>query len=435
MKSCFTTVAKISLSLLITLLSLNLVAQEGINVPNSIFGLGDPMGSGYTIARSLAGAQTAVLQADYVNVQNPAANAFLASPAFDVALQMRNHRYNGPNYSGTQSNVSIRHFALGFANAKKLGVSFGLSPFTRVECALSESGSLPETGEFFNSYQGDGGINKVNGNISYRFYEDSLTNLSFGIGANYYFGFIERSAITQISNAGTFNSRTAENLLFGDFGAQAGFIYRRILSKKLIMNAGVAYEYAGNVRTSRELSSIRFTGVYSGEGSNILDTLINTIDTGSSTIPATQRAGLALEVNKKWYFSLNYEQTNWSDLSVFNNEQGLSNRVMFALGAEFWPDYRASNDLFQFMRYRAGARIGQSHITDQGQAVDEFGISLGLGIPMLKSGSLSSLNIGWEFAQRNLPVSGLTESISRINFGIIMTPNKFDRWFYRRKID
>lgn len=433
MKFSFTTVRSL---LIITLITIsNLLQAQLINVPNSVYGLGDPLGAGYTVSRSLAGAQTAVVQADYINPLNPAANAYLSSPVFDVAMQVRNYRYNSPAYSGTQQNTSIRHFALGFANGKRLGVSFGLTPYTRVEYALSESGTLPETGDYFNTYSGDGGVNRVNGNIAYEIFRDSLNSISVGLGSSYYFGFIERSSLIRISNARAFNSRTAENLLLGDFGVEAGIIYRRVLSKKLLLNLGGAFEYAGDVRTSRERNSLRFSGQYNGSNTNILDTVITSIDTGSTTLPTVMRAGLAFEWNKRWTFSFNYEMSNWSELAIFGQNQNLADRSMLAIGVEYWPDYRASNDLFEFMRYRAGVRYGQSHLMDAGNPVDEFGISLGLGIPMIKSGSMTSLNIGWEFVQRSFATTSLTESISRFNIGVIMTPNKFDRWFYRRKID
>lgn len=411
------------------------MAQGGINVPNSVFGIGEPMGSGLTIARGLAGAQTAVVQSDYINTQNPAANAYMGSPVFDVALQSRNYRFNSPVFSGTQSDVSIRHFALGFANGKRLGVSFSLNPHTQVSYALRETGSLSESGDFINSYTGSGGINRVNANAAYTLYRDSLNSLSLGLGANYYFGFIERSSITQILSASAFNSRVAENLLLGDFGLQAGLIYRRALTKDITANVGLAYEHAGNVRTSRELTSLRFSGVYLGAASNILDTIVNSIDTGSTFMPDIQRAGISFEFKRRWLFSFSYEQVNWSSLSIFGQNQNLNDYRMFGFGMELWPDYRASNDLFEFMRYRAGVRYGQSHLVDRGSPVNEFGISLGLSIPMLKSGSLTSFNISWELARRELVQSGLTESFSSLNIGLIMTPNKFDRWFFRRKID
>ncbi len=435
MKFLPTTVRKFLTIIAYIALISGLQAQDGINVPNSVFGLGDPLGAGFTVSRMMAGANTAVVQADNINVLNPAANAYLGSPVFDVALQSRNYRYNSPAFSGTQTNTSIRHFAIGFAKGKRFGMSFSLNPFTRVEYSVKEQGEIPDIGTFSNTYVGSGGINRFTANAAYKIYTDSLSSLSLGLGGQYYFGFIERSSFTEIANASTFNALTADNILLGDFGAQAGLIYRRKLNTKLVINLGASYEYAGNVRTSRELTSLRYTGQFEGSNAFILDTILNSVDTGATVIPSSQRAGLSFEVNRKWVFSLNYEQVNWAGLEIFGQNQNLANRVMFAFGAEFWPDFRASNDLFEFMRYRAGVRYGQSHITDNGNPVDEFGISLGLSIPMIKSGSLSSLNIGWEFAQRELPSSSLTETISRINVGVIMTPNKFDRWFFRRKID
>jgi hypothetical protein len=50
--------------------------------------------------------------------------------------------------------------------------------------------------------------------------------------------------------------------------------------------------------------------------------------------------------------------------------------------------------------------------------------------------SLSSLNIGFTFGKNTDSIStSLAEKYFAMNFGIILSPPFFDRWFRKRKLD
>jgi hypothetical protein len=63
-------------------------------------------------------------------------------------------------------------------------------------------------------------------------------------------------------------------------------------------------------------------------------------------------------------------------------------------------------------------------------------MTFGLGIPILAQQSLSSLNIAFQLGQRGInEASSLKESYLGINFGLIVSPSSFDKWFRKRKLD
>jgi len=67
---------------------------------------------------------------------------------------------------------------------------------------------------------------------------------------------------------------------------------------------------------------------------------------------------------------------------------------------------------------------------------EERGLTFGLGIPILAQQSLSSLNISFQFGQRGLnEANALKESFIGMNFGLIVSPSSFDKWFRKRKLD
>jgi hypothetical protein len=68
--------------------------------------------------------------------------------------------------------------------------------------------------------------------------------------------------------------------------------------------------------------------------------------------------------------------------------------------------------------------------------MNHFGITFGIGIPIFAQQSLSSINFGVTLGQieKNIENS-LVEKYANLNFGIILSPSFFDKWFRKRKLD
>jgi hypothetical protein len=88
------------------------------------------------------------------------------------------------------------------------------------------------------------------------------------------------------------------------------------------------------------------------------------------------------------------------------------------------------------MRYRVGYYNFSLPYTDNGLSASEFGTTFGLGLPIVAQQALSSINLGVTYGKRvNADASGLNESFVGINFGVIISPSFYDRWFRKRKLD
>ena len=86
--------------------------------------------------------------------------------------------------------------------------------------------------------------------------------------------------------------------------------------------------------------------------------------------------------------------------------------------------------------YRIGAYQQTLPYFKNDRVYEERGLTFGLGIPILAQQSLSSLNVSFQFGQRgSTDPSSLQESFIGMNFGLIVSPSSFDKWFRKRKLD
>ena len=111
------------------------------------------------------------------------------------------------------------------------------------------------------------------------------------------------------------------------------------------------------------------------------------------------------------------------------------------LGIQWIPErnYFENNSLTKFYQrifYRSGFLSEKTQFLNSADEIQYFGITFGIGIPIFAQQSLSSVNLGVNLGriQRNVENS-LSENYASINFGIILSPSVFDKWFRKRKLD
>ena len=104
------------------------------------------------------------------------------------------------------------------------------------------------------------------------------------------------------------------------------------------------------------------------------------------------------------------------------------------------PNDKNFSKFFTRLKYRAGFNYTRTNITINNQAINEFGINFGVGIPIIittanEEGLLQKLytyafSIGLEAGSRGTIQKNLVrENFFRLKFGISLN----DRWFVRRK--
>jgi hypothetical protein len=130
--------------------------------------------------------------------------------------------------------------------------------------------------------------------------------------------------------------------------------------------------------------------------------------------------------------------SNFGSISTVNN-LGLNERM--GIGVQWIPErnYFENNSLTKFYQrifYRTGFLSETTKFINSTDEIQHFGITFGIGVPIFAQQSLSSVNFGLNLGriQRNVENS-LSENYSAVNFGIILSPSFFDKWFRKRKLD
>ena len=78
-----------------------------------------------------------------------------------------------------------------------------------------------------------------------------------------------------------------------------------------------------------------------------------------------------------------------------------------------------------------GIRTKKTGLKINGESINEFGISFGVGLPV-GNNFLSNANLGFEFGNRGTTNKNLIKE-NFINFQLSLSLN--DRWFQKRKFD
>ena len=174
------------------------------------------------------------------------------------------------------------------------------------------------------------------------------------------------------------------------------------------------------------------------------DTLSQNSLSGDYIIPLKSTLGIGIGKFDKWYVSAEYELQNPITTSglvstnTSNFNYGNSNKMV--LGGYYLPNINAISNYFKRITYRAGIRVEDTGIlvsnndsNNNFTAVNDFGISFGLGLPLKQ---MSSLNISLEYGQRGTTDNNLIkENYFNAGLSLSLTASGFQTWFRERRID
>ena len=140
-----------------------------------------------------------------------------------------------------------------------------------------------------------------------------------------------------------------------------------------------------------------------------------------------------------------YNQQNWSEYqSTFGgeiNDTSLLNRQHYKFGFEYTPraGAKVNDNLIPYLaklHYRFGVNYMQSELNIQNTQLLNYGISFGLGIPVLNGNSNTNLNLGFTYNAFGTTENNLIqEQKIGLSFGVSISPGVYDRWFMKRKYD
>ena len=432
----------------LALVGLQSNAQETGISPYSRIGLGDLNFRHSPAFQSLGGASVSLSDFNLLNLSNPASFSSLTPhmPVFEIDGATQFLKLTAGSTSANLATTSFTRMSIGIPVNEKLGLAFGVLPYTTTGYDITSINSEPSIGDVTYKFKGKGGINKLFLGGGYDVYSTDSINLSVGLSAGFLFGNIEKSRRVEFPDDNSaLNSLLSQQTGYNGFSFELGLLYSQYVTEKFSYSLGASFTTGVSLNANRT----DFFGTYTNFSSvEVVRDTLSYIDGNEGTveIPSLLRLGGSVKLNGNFEISAQYQSQDWSQYSeVFNNSSvsdTLSSSSFYSLGMRYRPtDVFSTANIFERIEYRAGIRYGNSSLQFNNTQLTEFGTSFGLGIPLRKSAtsknefrSLSMLNVGVEFGNRGTTDNGLIkENFTTIYFGISIMPQVQNRWFVKRK--
>lgn len=413
------------------------LAQSGTNSPYSQYGLGvlSDQTSGFN--RGMNGLGLGFRENNQVNFINPASYSSVDSLTFifDVGFsgQITNFSENGRKLNA--KNADFEYAVAAFRVAKKLGVSFGILPFTNIGYNYAYTGRLADANmtSYSNSYYGEGGLHQVYVGAGYEIFK------GFSLGANfsYLWGDYTRMVTNSYSDAYAKTVQKVYSASVTNYKLDLGVQYQFDYGKNEHLTFGLTYSPGHNIGATpscRVISTNPSTALPDTASYSINDCL---------KIPMSLGAGLAWNYQNKLKLGFDYSFQKWGSLgfpvykvadntpSYVVDENYYMNRHKLTIGGDFCGD--ENNRIFlKRMHFRAGISYATPYYKINGNdGPSELSVSAGLGIPIVNSyNNKSVLNISGQWVHCSAK-DFITENIFRINIGLTFN----ERWFMKWKVE
>ncbi len=437
--------------LLFTLVVFQFKAQTSTNSPYSSYGIGERGSLENATFTGLGFSNVSYFDSTVLNYYNPSTYNTLAEgqPLFSIGLTSKLSTFEQNDVSEFKGNVIIDHFAMAFLLKKHFGFAFGLKPFARKGYSLTESIALGSDSIKY-TYLGKGGTNQAFIGLSSNLIKYKNTTLSIGANFSYLFGASTNERRSQLVDD-VIGGVDWKSISVNSFYYDLGLYFRQSFKQKHHLTFAMAIDPGQNIKIKQD--SYLFFGVIGDpEEYDTLSASVN--QTGSIHLPTSMNLGLNYnfwfgDATKKKSFRnselgihINYSTTDWTTFSnSFETTNNLLPTNKFSFGLQYIPERKftekSTNIKFlETIRYRAGIYQYTLPYSYAGEQLSDKGVTIGFGIPLLAQQSLSSLNIGFTYGKRETTAVGsLNEKYIGINFGIILAPSSFDRWFRKRKLD
>lgn len=417
----------IAITLLITIQS---YSQKTNTSPYSFFGVGENSNSRTVEQLSMGGIGVTLNESFRLNLANPASYAYLNFTTYTLGIESKNNTAKQGTINQKSTATSLSYLAVGIPIGANGGFAFGLLPNSTVGYSLiSNEYDISNSIISATQYKGAGGTNKVFLGFGYKI----IKNLSIGFQGNFIFGNINNSITNQqLNDALSAKYQTVSNV--NSFMFNSGFIYEKEVKKGINLKLGANFELNNNLRAKGN------EYLYSETLDIPRDTVLNKTTTGFIKTPLKSTLGLGLGAENKWFASINYsfQKALNEQGKVFPNfskiAYGNYNRI--SMGGFYTPKYNSITSYWERVTYRAGLKYEKTGLLvdmlgtgANFRAVNDFGISFGVGLPI--GNQLSNLNVGFELGKRGKQTNDLIQE-KYINFRVSFSLN--DKWFNKIEI-
>ncbi|NDW19527.1 hypothetical protein D0T53_11480 [Dysgonomonas sp. 216] len=370
------------------------------------------------------------------NPGNPASYSAVDSLTFifDMGVSFSQNKLSDGSGSQSDDNGGLDYITMLFPVSRKMGVSFGILPYSSTGYSFKETVTADGITEVHN-YSGSGNLSQVFGGLSY---EMPIKGLSVGANVSYMFGTLKHNMVLSYSSVSSTNSRgryqqMSIHALKFDIGAQ----YEMNLPNNKSLVLGAVFSPQLSPKTRVTWRNILSSGI-------VVDSLPGTnVD---AQLPATYGLGFTYSDKKHLLFGADVTYQKWSDLDYPGDEEYLNDgltkserfndRIRVNAGIEYVKDPLDRN-FFKRLRLRGGLNYSNSYMNVKSNGVvdgyKEYGATIGFGIPISRdmySQRVSFINLSFEYTKIKPDNSAM---VKEDYFGVSLNMNINELWFMKNK--
>ena len=398
-------------------------AESNTVSPYSRFGYGILSDQTNTVQKSMGGVGYAMRSGRQINFMNPASYAGMDSLTFlfDMGLDLKSLSTKEGAEKGTNFTGGLNYITIQAPLAKWISASAGLIPVTSVGYKFGDEITNGES-----AHQGTGDLNQLYLGVGVQ----PFKGFSAGINVGYLFGTLVNSDYVYATNPDTGDTSTSlfeRQTEVRDYSLRLGVQYGITLATDHEVTLGVVYEPAKSLRGHAR-------GIkYDVTSDSKPDTLADLRLKDHSRFPELWGAGLSYQWQKRLMAEVDFTYQPWKGVKYANipdfgdATSQFSDRWRVGLGLQFVNRPRGS--WLQRVNYRLGAYYNHDYITVKGNNIEEYGVTLGFGLPVPSAKTM--VNLSFESRNRRAtPVKLVQEDYFTVTLGV----NFNELWFWRNKI-
>lgn len=415
-------------------------AQSGTNSPYSQFGLGELSDPTSGFNRGMNGLGIGFRENTQVNFKNPASYSAIDSLSFlfDVGMSGQITNFKQGNVSKNAKNADFEYAVAGLRLLPRLGMSFGIIPYTNIGYNYATSHAVGDT---YGTSQtitanGSGGLHQIYLGMGWM----PVRGFSIGINAAYLYGKYTKTLTNAYSDSYANTLTMTESADIRTAIASVGAQFTTRLKGKNSLTIGATFNPGFNIGGKPHLDLISYntqtavadTSAYPGKGEYQLK------------LPMEIGAGLAFVHDERTKIGLDYQWQRWSavqhpvyvsgataDGTYVMSNNYYQDRHKVTLGGVYSPSLRGRS-IMKRIQYRAGLSYATPYYNIQGEnGPREIGASIGIGLPIVNGyTNRSMLNISVQYVNRQA-AGFITENTIKLNIGLTFN----ERWFAKWKLE
>lgn len=393
--------------LILGVLFLNTVAYSG----TSIFGLA-PNSFGYvypgvsTAAAGRGGFEVAYFDSLTLNNSNFAQWPFLTQSTINLSAGYNrlSTEINSQSTSSYSGNFDGGYLAIPIMK-NKIALGIGITPILRSEQSISQEKNS-ENAQATETLKSTGNVSEGSFSLSYAINE----NISIAGVVAYNFGLIEDNLLLR------YNDQEYSDIFLDNrykiFGSS--FAIHSFFKINSNLFSGIRLKFPSNLTLRTEQIS-----------TNSNEYVIEERDVN---FPLNFTFGMAYLFENQYIAGLDFNYQSWKDGYKIDDakQEGFDNSFRVSLGVEKMPSERRFVSYGQRMYYRAGLYIGQLNLLANNQNILEYGISMGIGLPLLNL--RNRIDLALQYCKRGSLNDNLaTENLLKFNISITAG----NLWFVR----